>query len=367
MITEVQRQFFDDGGNFEGSTCYHALATEMVSWASSFVLHREKNAFNSTYINRLQKAITLFEILQKPNNQFPQVGDNDSGRMFRFTLIGDWINSKEIEKKYLNLKGYNNLYKKETAYFDEDQLNYSMIIDGFKYFNGIENKTIENQLIKFLLNKPISTEKGSSESYICNNTSNKVKNLSFNKTSEIPFPKTIDLNQITYYYYPNSGYFIAKSEDFYLLIIGCTNKKAFSTWGHFHNDKLSFELQIDKKNITFDKGSYLYTPSIEKRNEYRKTKAHNTVFVENIEQNRFYKGKFWDFNLMKDSKCQLLVKDSNTIILENEYSGVQHIRKFIIDKNKLKIIDYCNKEFNLHLYPTEVISNGYGKLTYWNK
>ena len=34
LLAEVQNQFLADGGNFEGSTCYHRLSAEMATWVS---------------------------------------------------------------------------------------------------------------------------------------------------------------------------------------------------------------------------------------------------------------------------------------------------------------------------------------------
>ena len=38
LLAEVQNQFLPDGGNFEGSTCYHRLSAEMATWGLALVL-----------------------------------------------------------------------------------------------------------------------------------------------------------------------------------------------------------------------------------------------------------------------------------------------------------------------------------------
>ena len=38
LLAEVRNQFLPDGGNFEGSTCYHRLSAEMATWGLALVL-----------------------------------------------------------------------------------------------------------------------------------------------------------------------------------------------------------------------------------------------------------------------------------------------------------------------------------------
>lgn len=365
---EVFKQFFDDGGNFEGSTCYHVLATELVLWASAFILHHKSNIFSKEYLSRISNAFHLWKLLEKPDGKMPQIGDNDSGRTLRISLSGTLIKAKQAEEKYLNLKGYSELYGKESTLFDENQIDYSALLSGFSALWGDKNQSAENQLISAVIGGNILPHSENDTKFLLkDNFRNKYRPLQHVQINTISFPQEIDTEKINGYYYPEAGYFIYKSDEFYLLISACTNSKAFSNWGHFHNDKLSFELQVLGKNLTLDKGAYLYTPSMTRRNEFRNTAAHNTIQVNDMQQNRFYEGKFWDFNLMRDSKCKLLQADNNCVVFENKYRGIHHIRKWIVEKNQLMIEDSCNHKFDVSLEPKGLFSNGYGKLTYIEK
>jgi uncharacterized heparinase superfamily protein len=58
--------------------------------------------------------------------------------------------------------------------------------------------------------------------------------------------------------------------------------------GHGHNDCLSFEAVLDGVHLIADPGSFVYTASVEWRNRFRSTAFHNTPVVDGEEQNRFH-------------------------------------------------------------------------------
>ena len=55
---------------------------------------------------------------------------------------------------------------------------------------------------------------------------------------------------------------------------------------HAHNDKLSFELCVNGEDVIIDPGTYVYTPNQKWRNTFRSTGYHNTVKVDDHEQNQ---------------------------------------------------------------------------------
>ncbi len=164
--------------------------------------------------------------------------------------------------------------------------------------------------------------------------------------------------------FPESGYYIIRDKDFY-LITG-RNKGCYGRGGnHTHNDILSFELNMNKEDFFVDSGTYVYTSDFKERNRFRSTRAHNTVMVDQQEQDRLSPHPFYS-----EQKAQLSVKQwketEEEIVWEGEHNGyarlsqpVIHRRSFRFQREKktLFLIDSFqgkgkhSLEWNFHLAP----------------
>ena len=147
-----------------------------------------------------------------------------------------------------------------------------------------------------------------------------------------------------------------KSSEFYLSISAIANSKMHHSWGHVHNDKLSFELQVNGEDLVRDPGTFTYSSNPEKRNEFRSTKAHNGIVVKGIEQNN----PIGLFYLDRAVKCEVLEIQDLSITLQANYYGVEHIRKFTILASQLIVTDYCNKPFKVNINKFQEYSPNYG-------
>lgn len=79
---EIQKQILSDGGDFEGSTAYQRLVGEMFSLAA--VIIKNSNAeLSEMYLSRLESLTDYAAVISKPDGSFPQIGDNDGGRIFQ--------------------------------------------------------------------------------------------------------------------------------------------------------------------------------------------------------------------------------------------------------------------------------------------
>jgi len=80
---EIFKQTFEDGWDFESSTAYHRLVTEMFLYPyllADFL----GESFSDQYAARLKKMLQVLGECAKPNGEIPQIGDNDSGRFLVF-------------------------------------------------------------------------------------------------------------------------------------------------------------------------------------------------------------------------------------------------------------------------------------------
>ncbi len=117
---------------------------------------------------------------------------------------------------------------------------------------------------------------------------------------------------------------------------------------HTHNDLLSFDLSFDGNDIIVDAGAYLYTSSDADRNSFRSTSKHNTIIVDNEEQNDFVESFSIRRNVHKNRLKQL-----NDTVFEGEYTTVKgcllHKRQLRYVKGKVTIEDYLIKNGDGHV------------------
>ncbi len=324
MQKETFKQFFKDGGNFEGSTTYHCLSAEAVLYATALMLR--DGELDEKYAKRIRNIAHFIVSISKIDGTIPQFGDNDSGRLFK---LGNE---------------------------DENLLNYNPLINAFAGIgvvgsNNTNSKTIVEQLAN---GNKIDTSENISNVFLDRTMS--LSGRTYSQESIIKYGDKIDLSKLKYYAFDDFGFFVYKSEEFYLAVSAIANDKIHHSWGHVHNDKLSFELNVKGKDLVRDAGSYLYTSDAAARNEYRSTKAHHSIIVNGVEQNKMIAPFYMD----RECVCKLLSTSPNEIILQAIYYGVIHERRFVIEEDQLVITDYCNKPFEVNINKFESYSPSYG-------
>ncbi len=117
---------------------------------------------------------------------------------------------------------------------------------------------------------------------------------------------------------------------------------------HTHNDLLSFELNLGGKDILVDAGTYLYTSSDSNRNVFRSTSKHNTIVVDDEDQNEFEAAFALKRNVRKGILKQV---DKGSIV--GEYTTMKgqmnHQRHFNFNNGELIIVDKLTKSGAGHL------------------
>jgi hypothetical protein len=323
LTNECNNQVDEDGTDFEASTCYHRLCLELLFYPY-LLITKNKNNFSllQDYEDKLavysKKLFNIFDAtyyLLKPNGAMPQIGDNDSGQYIKI------YPRKILDMRYLLSLGsvfYNNSKWKIKEFFkNEEDIAEILILYG---------------------------EKGK-EKWECMNWSS--------------------VKEINSHAFKDSGWYIMRKELNY-CIISCGPNGQRNVGGHGHNDKLSFELFLQGKEIIVDPGTYIYTPEPEMRNLFRSTKYHNTVTIDNKEQNRFIDGQFFKMHNDSKAKCITWEVTDNIDYFTGEHYGytrledpVVHRREIQFNKTvgKLDIIDsfVCKKEhtfeWNFVLFP----------------
>lgn len=293
VIKEMKYQVNPEGTNFEASIPYHRLVTEF--FLSTTILAEKNNiSFPSDYKERLERMCEFIMYYTKNNGLAPQVGDADDGRLHIFTHYG--TENKRDHRHILGIGG---------EYFHRDD---------FRYFSSME---IMDAI--WLIGD-------------------------FKKT------EYQDQGKLQIKAYNEMGYYIIKDKGFYLLI-RCGNVGQDGIGGHAHNDQLSFDLQINGKDIFIDPGTYVYTSDFKERNRYRSTANHNTLQVQEEEQNLIEEKQLFRLFDRTNSRVTTFQQTSKEVIFIGEHQGfmtkygIVHKREITYDfiNRRLSIIDTINK------------------------
>lgn len=127
------------------------------------------------------------------------------------------------------------------------------------------------------------------------------------------------------------------------------NKKVGS---HTHNDLLSFVLSLGNDDVIVDPGTYVYTADCKQRNYFRSTGKHNTVMVDDEEQN-FLPAKDM-FVIEKNARIgELRLRETEEFVQSwGDYSTLQgkmhHTRKLELATNQLVVDDAIEKADDNH-------------------
>jgi hypothetical protein len=100
----------------------------------------------------------------------------------------------------------------------------------------------------------------------------------------------------------SSNYLVDKNKEDYLFVemspIGLGGRG-----GHGHSDTASFELMIKGKDVVIDSGCYSYTSDYKRRNNFRRTEAHNIIQIDDEELFPFFNEKnLWNLKNSISSK-----------------------------------------------------------------
>ncbi len=273
---EIKKQVYDDGCNFEGSTAYHRLVLELFFY-SDVLAQRCGICFSSAYNKKLKKMFTFSLYSLKPDGRIPQIGDNDSGRFLIFTSRPTLDHAYLLSLAAIHFRDSD--FKLKIFPFDEE---------AFWVF-GKEGHGIWKDL-------PYRKEELCSKAF------------------------------------PDAGWYVMRHKNHYCFV-SCGPNEQVGKGAHTHNDRLSFELMLNGKDIIVDPGTYTYTPFPEWRNRFRSTSFHNTIKIDRIEQNDISGDLFEMIQGTKCRQCELTETD-NAIVFKGsmEYPGknITHKRNIVV-------------------------------------
>ncbi len=230
IVRENERQTYPDGVDYEASTSYHRLMTEMTL-TSLIVL--ERAGFRVPPLrDRVRAMIEYVAHYSKPDGRAPQIGDNDDGRL---QILGDDGAERGDHRHLLAVAG---------CLYDDDPL-FALAgarwEDAYWFFGEACAKRLD---------------RGATRGRV----------------------------HVTGRHFRDSGSVVLRHDDLYLFLdAGPVGLKGLGT--HAHNDTLSIEIQAGGADLVVDPGTGVYTPDLGLRDRMRSTAAHNTVRLDGEEIN----------------------------------------------------------------------------------
>ncbi len=223
---EILIQVYEDGVDYEKSTYYQRLVTEIFTLSFIAGLKLGIN-FTDSFKQRLHR---MFHFISEflLDDEVPNVGDCDDGRVLKFSLI-----EKISEMRNLLTIG-SILFNDGKLKFKSEKISVDALFllgaNGNSKFNKIQNPEIDIYSKAF----------------------------------------------------PQGGFYILRSNNFFVFFDA--GDIGMNGWGgHGHNDILSFELAYRNKRFIVDSGTYVYTPDPEMRQLLRSTSSHNTIVIDEKE------------------------------------------------------------------------------------
>ncbi|HAA76139.1 TPA: hypothetical protein DCE37_13570 [Candidatus Latescibacteria bacterium] len=230
LLRSMDEQVHDEGTDFESSVSYHRLTTEI--FAACYALC-DLNGVDipDAFSERLAKMVEFVAAYARPDGLSPQIGDADDGRLQILSRYAGW---NRQDHRYLQTIGSVLLDRPDLAAYPEG------LADCVWLF-GTE-RTDRNRSL----------------------------------TRERPTRSSVG--------FPAFGFYSLRSgED--ELVISASRVGTRGIGNHKHNDVFGIELSLDGEPILVDPGACIYTADSALRNAFRSVTSHNTVTIDDYEQN----------------------------------------------------------------------------------
>lgn len=283
---EMLIQVYDDGVDYEKSTFYQRLVTEIFT-LSLIASERIGKRFSEKFKERLHK---MFEFIASYviGDEVPNVGDCDDGRIIKFNFF-----EKVSEMRNLLALG-STIFKDEflKSKAEKNFVDVLMLLglDGYRRYYELN-----------VIQPPIESK-----------------------------------------IFDKGGFAVLRNQNFFIFFdFGDIGMNGWG--GHGHNDILSFELAYKGKRFIVDSGTYVYTPYPEMRQKFRSTSSHNTIMVDKAEQADFLNL----FRIQKDfsnTKLLTFLTDRNEIdTIQAEHHCYSRLKNPVVVRRKIDLIKFEDK------------------------
>jgi hypothetical protein len=277
LESEMFKQVYPDGVDFEASTNYHRLVTEL--FLSATMLAQENGiSFSPKYIARLERMIEATRLIMRPDGTIPIIGDQDNGRLHRLKI---WGNPAQEWNNFCPQLVVGDIWMQKPfnmQFLDSDLTEAFWLAgpDAVRQFQQMQQSIKPRPAISTLL--------------------------------------------------PEGGWAILRDHDHYLMLdAGSVGQNGQG--GHAHNDSLSIDVFASGEPWIVDPGTFVYTADYKARHAFRLTRAHNTIYINGYEQSQI--DAKLPFLVKTPSKTRIVHWETNDhfslIVAEVQYAGSQAI------------------------------------------
>lgn len=286
IASETVVQFHSDGGNYEGSTSYHRLSAELCAYGLALtkrLAEEEPEIFTVQDANALKKMRTGIQkpeqpirsalekaaeripaileftrAIRRPDRQMVQIGDTDSGRLFKWCPV---VSSADGLEDQLRL----------------DEVEASLeCLTGASEASAAIAKAVTNSISggRGFVTKP-SIAIGPRYDVPVEAVEEILSKLPQNSVRSWRWPLNEPLRRAPKLsVFPDFGLYCLTSHGFYLAFRCAAHQRADAPNGHTHDDNLALELYANEEVLVTDPGTYVYTSFPDHRNSYRVASAH---------------------------------------------------------------------------------------------
>ena len=296
LVGEIDNQFLPDGGHFEASTGYHAFAAELVAYGLAMIFARRRGATTAptgaaagevpdSAGAALGRMADFLMHLTKPDGRLVQIGDHDSGRLFKLqprprlgTAGGsDGAQAPGLDEEHLDaghaVAAINGLLgRKDLARWCGGRRLDELLVAGLA--GGTPWRAAAPPPPGRAAH-PARAQAPGFEA-LCERLRAAPAVEGARLVLAAPGASLLAGMQVRAY--PDFGAYVFRSDRLFLCLRAGFGRRDGSG-GHAHLDQLALEVAIDGVGWIRDPGSYVYTPSPRLRNAYRSSAAHFVPYV----------------------------------------------------------------------------------------